>query len=298
MNFSYGGAKAIEYLENGQASELIDAMWLSILTAAANQGCRHLVFPAIGLGAFLPPDWPEANKSKVAALYYQSLMQQLAKPELSGKFDSIHINPVFNFARKALAAAKQKATPALSAKVHDFSGDVKFLAVELAKRGIKCGLLNPSDSDVIWGKYDIGEYYKNPKGDYVGEEDLASTSTASLGSVGMCDVYTNPAKMSGTSALSERKFNKITALQLAHLNELLSEFKEVDIEERLTQFDPVTKEASGDLKCITLKFADLATLQRFKLSRQAKGDFAKLVLEYGDTKDSSKFYMHLNPKAV
>ncbi len=195
MNFAYGGHKAIEYLSNGSAKIFISNMWETVLKSAEIQGCRHLAFSAIGLGAFLPGTWSTEQKAQVTQIYYQSLMEQLAKPKFHGKFDSIHINPVFDFAKRKLEEAKSAAHPAIGSLVHQFAGDVKFFAVECAKNDIKCGLLNPSDPDVMWGKYDIGEYYKT--GDYVGEEDLAATSTASLGSVGLCDVYTNRTKING-----------------------------------------------------------------------------------------------------
>ncbi|MBI2791108.1 MAG: ankyrin repeat domain-containing protein [Gammaproteobacteria bacterium] len=195
LNLAYGGSTAEETLNNGMATTLISAMWQGVLTSAANQNCKNLAFSAIGLGAFLPDNWPNDKKAQVAGIYYQTLMEQLARPEFKDKFESIHINPVFGFAKQQLNEAKIKAPESVSAIVHHFDGDVKFLAVECAKNGVKCGLLNPSDPDVMWGKYDIGEYYKS--GHYVGEEDIAATSTACLGSVGISDVYTNKAKIKG-----------------------------------------------------------------------------------------------------
>ncbi len=49
-----------------------------------------------------------------------------------------------------------------------------------AKKGVPCALHNPSDADVVFGLYDIGEYWK--KGHYVFEEHIASMSTAPLNS--------------------------------------------------------------------------------------------------------------------
>lgn len=196
INFKYGGDKAKQYLEDGTAKMLIQNMWHGVLSSAVEQNCQALSISAIGLGAFLPTEWDDAKKAQVAALYYDSLLEILAQPEYKGKFQSIYINPVFPFARAELDNAK-KQHPDVASIVHNYDRDVKFLAVDLAKAGVRCALLNPSDPDVMWGKYDVGEYYK--KGHYVGEEDLVATSTASLGSVGISDVYSNAAKVRSVS---------------------------------------------------------------------------------------------------
>lgn len=199
LNLAYGGSQALSSLTNGTAELLITNMWESVLASAINQNCNNLAFSAIGLGAFLPSTMTQIQKSEVASLYYKTLLEKLSQPEFKGKFDSIHINPVFDFAKAALAEQKQH-HPEAASIVHQFDGDVKFLAIEFSKENIRCGLLNPSDPDVMWGKYDVGEYYKN--GDYVGEEDLVATSTASLGSIGISDVYTNPNKIKSSTPIS------------------------------------------------------------------------------------------------
>ena len=52
------------------------------------------------------------------------------------------------------------------------------------------GLLNPSDPDVTWDVYDVGEYYRkwsnNPdNGDYVAEEHIVAHSLAMITSAGI-----------------------------------------------------------------------------------------------------------------
>ncbi len=190
INFAYGGKNGRAEIDDQTAKMLIDNMWRGVLTSAAAQNCEVLSFSAIGLGAFTTPDM----RSKHATMYYESLMKMLEEPELKGKFKSIYLNPIGTSAELQKAIASNP-----DSVVKPFNGDVKFLAVEFAKQNVKCGLLNPSDPDVMWGKYDVGEYYKN--GHYVGEEDLAATSTACLGSKGISDVYTNKAKISSVAEI-------------------------------------------------------------------------------------------------
>ncbi len=194
LNFANSGL----VLEGNEtlAKLLITNMWQGVLDSAVTQGCNHLVIPAIGLGAFLPNSWPDNKKSQVANLYYESLMELLSQDAYKDKFTNVLINPVFPFAAQELDKAKKKFADSGSASVRNtqkFDGDVKFLAVKLANLGEKCALVNPSDADALWAKYDIGMYFKN--GHYVAEEDIAATSTAALGSVSMSDVYTNPNKV-------------------------------------------------------------------------------------------------------
>lgn len=61
--------------------------------------------------------------------------------------------------------------------------DVFILAHQLTQQGKPCAFHNPSDADVVFGIYDVGEYWKNGKGSgYVGEEHIGAMSTAPLNS--------------------------------------------------------------------------------------------------------------------
>jgi len=196
LNLAYGGLDIDKMLHDGSAKFLIKSMLNNVLSATVAQNCRNLSVGAIGLGAFLPDSIKrDPVKSKeIASLYYDSLMELVSDPLYKGKFDNIYVNPVFPFAWEAFEAAKQNHAIPADTNVIGFGRDNKFLCVEMSKQGIRCAMLNPSDPDVMWGKYDVGEYYKS--GHYVGEEDIAATSTAALGSAGISDVYVNRAKIS------------------------------------------------------------------------------------------------------
>ncbi|MBS0286289.1 MAG: hypothetical protein JSR17_03285 [Proteobacteria bacterium] len=214
INFAYGGAITEQYLADGTAKMLIENMWQGVLSSAVKQNCTHLALPAIGLGAFLPASWSQEKKAKVASLYFDTLLQLLAKPEFQGKFEAIHINPVFDFAQQALQKAMHQ-QPTVT-NVHPFGGDVKFLAVELSKNGMRCGLLNPSSPDVMLGKYDVGQYYKN--GGYVGEEDFSATSTSFMGSKGVNKVYTDPQRIQSVSLSVSPAQPDLSTQLIAYLN--------------------------------------------------------------------------------
>ena len=65
----------------------------------------------------------------------------------------------------------------------------KYLAQQLAKAGLKTGLLNPSDCiAMLQGR--MGYWWEVGRGSrYVGEEDIAATSTAVLMQSNITDLY-------------------------------------------------------------------------------------------------------------
>jgi hypothetical protein len=189
INVAYSGRAPDE-----QTRGLVINMWESLLDSAVLQNCRHLAMPAIGLGAF-------AGKygTVMAKIYYETLSQLLNSDKYKGKFDNIFVNTrgrERDFSSEFEAIFKP-GEPIGGCKVQNFKKDVKFLAIELAKAGYRCALVNPSDADVVLGKYDVGEYFKN--GNYVAEEDFSATSTAVVGSKGICDVYINPTRIFTTT---------------------------------------------------------------------------------------------------
>lgn len=176
--------------------ECITNMWEAVLDGAVLQDVRNLSMPAIGLGAFAGE-----HEGKIAPLYFQSLFKLLSSEKYKGKFDNVFFNPMAQGkAFDAELVKFQKELTNCNCNVVNFNGDVLLLGVELAKQGHRCALLNPSDADVTWGVYDVGEYYKF--GNYVGEEHIGATSTAMLGSRGVNDVYTNPNKIKSTKEIA------------------------------------------------------------------------------------------------
>lgn len=178
LNLAYSGSAREAIKTSAQKAHHMTAMWSAVLEGAIAQDCKVLSIPSIGLGAFA------GNNPDEAALgYFDSLFRLLKTPRYQNYFTDVFYNP-----RAAIDHTKQfdkalQSHTEIQNIVHKTDKDVKFLAIELAKQGIKCALVNPSDADVVLGKYDVGEYYKN--GHYVGEEDIAATSTAPIGSKGI-----------------------------------------------------------------------------------------------------------------
>lgn len=194
LNFAYGfrdaaSRNAVLADDGAQAKLLLCDMWRAVLKAAVGMQVEVLVIPPIGLGAFLPGSWSNQQKASVAGYYFAALSMVLNEYQEQNKLTYLrHIfyHPLF-YKDELRDSCSQHIDSGL---LNVFERDVKFFAIELAKAGYRAALVNPSDSDVIWGKYDVGEYYKD--GHYVGEEDLAATSTAALGSIGITKELHNP----------------------------------------------------------------------------------------------------------
>jgi hypothetical protein len=166
LNFEYGHAKG---LSKEQSSILIENMYHNLFSAAVSEGCQVITMPAAGLGVFGGnPETYFTALAKVAQEY----------PGLLIAYHPGHPkhNPTFT----------EAVTTCSTNNIMQLSKDVVFVADNLRKQGVKVALHNPSDSDVMFGVYDVGEYWQYGKGDrYVGEEHIGSMSTAPLNSFGL-----------------------------------------------------------------------------------------------------------------
>ncbi|KAL0210433.1 hypothetical protein RCL1_004869 [Eukaryota sp. TZLM3-RCL] len=192
FNFAYSGIsqelRRLVLKSQDTFELMLEAFWTVVLAAAVSFDCSILSFPAVGMGVFLPQHLPNNLSLKIAESYFTTLVKVLSLPKFSS-ISCIYFNP----AGYSSTLDDVLMTSSCS-KIINFKGDVLLLAVELSKNNFFCALLNPSDSDVLLGVYDVGEYWKS-QGSYVGEEHIAATSTAVLGSAGMNDVYVNADKM-------------------------------------------------------------------------------------------------------
>lgn len=164
LNFSYGVAHE---LHAAQRSFYIESMFRNLFSATLSEGRQYIALPAAGLGAF-------GGDPK----QYFSILMNTAK-----EFPNLNI--IYHPAQfgKQFDNALQKANPSNVVKAHK---DVLFIADALTKNGNPCAFHNPSDSDVVYGVYDVGEYWKNGKGlGYVGEEHIGAMTTAVLNSKGL-----------------------------------------------------------------------------------------------------------------
>ncbi len=182
LNLAYGVSKNGK-IYDGKGRDiteiLIENMWKVVLESLKIRGVRYAFFPAIGLGAFAP----KGREGRIAKIYFEKLAKLLSK-EYQGDFDGIFLNPKPNHSKLLnQIISKQNKTQGLNDVLINYPHDVMFAAIELSKAGIRCGLLDPSDADVIWGVAHPGQYCLY--GDYVFEEHIGGTSTACLNSRGV-----------------------------------------------------------------------------------------------------------------
>lgn len=164
LNFAYGVARN---LSAEQQQAFIRGMFRNLFAATLAEGRNYIAMPAAGLGVF----------GGQPQLYFSTLM------EIAAEFPELNI--IYHPAQFASAFedALSKASPS---NVVRATKDVLFIAEELTQQGKLCAFHNPSDSDVVYGVYDVGEYWKNGTGaGYVGEERIGATTTAPLNSNGL-----------------------------------------------------------------------------------------------------------------
>ncbi len=205
LNITYGTAGNLTDL---QRKAHIQAMYRNIFNAAVQSKLAYIAMPAAGLGVF----------GGNAAEYFSALMAVAKEfPKLNIIYHPGHPNNNTPF-QSAMEAASNPLNVAQATK------DVLYIADELCKRGIQCALHNPSDADVVYGVYDVGEYWKNGKGNgFVGEEDIGAKTTAVLGSKGLNpNAYANPVlvpKKIMQSSMAQEQQPPPTASPLTAANE-------------------------------------------------------------------------------
>ncbi len=129
--------------------------------------------PAAGLGVWRTED---------AIELYQSAVIQVAVeyPELNIVYHPGHpsLHEPFKQRRETSHAPEN---------LFQASKDVMFIAEALRQQGERVAFHNPSDPDVVFGVYDVGEYWKaqSTGGAYVGEEHIGVTTTAVMNSYGL-----------------------------------------------------------------------------------------------------------------
>ena len=201
-----------ERVQYGVASELTLeqrksytlGMYRLLFSIAVDNGCTHICMPAAGVGIFLG----DPN------LYFPLLMQAAKEfPELNIIYHPGH--PKNNTAfQKALAESKAD-------NVVQATKDVFAIAEALRQKGVNVALHNPSDADVVYGVYDVGEYWKTARTlgtGFAGEENAACVTSCVIGSRGL-----NPDAYDKRVTVSERmqKYLQSDAINIDHLNNAL-----------------------------------------------------------------------------
>ncbi len=162
LNFAYGAAYANFSDVN---LKYVTGMYRNLFNAAQQQGRQYIAMPAMGLGVF----GGDPN------LYFSALMAA-AKEFLT-------LNIIYHPAGNSALFKQYLNATGSPQNVVEATKDVMFIADELTKNGKPCALVNPSDSAVGFGLYDVGMFWKDGRGaNYVGEEHIGSVTTGPLNS--------------------------------------------------------------------------------------------------------------------
>jgi hypothetical protein len=186
LNLSYGNIHLNKISDEKEIKAILipylKRFWQTLLYAAKHEKIDTIYIPPVGLGAFFPHNLPSSIQEKIAELYIETFILCLKEMTLS------HVNIIYHPGKfQKIFQNILKKHPNIPIQLT--TADVKLMSMwdSFYTKNKKVALVNPSDPDVMWGVYDVGEYYKN--GHYAMEEDIASTSTAVLGSAGLNDVY-------------------------------------------------------------------------------------------------------------
>ena len=170
LNFAYG-SKPGSFLSSDEQIRYLEGMYRNLFNAAVAEKYEYIALPAAGLGVFAGDKIEEIRKM------YFGILTRISKefPNLNIIYNSGHPTNAADF-----DAIFEKEP---SANLVRTNQDVMIVAHTLTQKGKPCAFHNPSDADVVFGIYDVGEYWKNGKGDgYVGEEHIGAMTTAPLNS--------------------------------------------------------------------------------------------------------------------
>ena len=160
-------------LSAAKKSRYMLAFYSNLFDAAISEGSQCIVMPAAGLGAF-------GCGEVLASCYFKVLMQ--AASEYSNQL-IIFYNPRKKYSELFDRIKMAKGNPDNIIKTEK---DTVFLANALNEGGFKTALHNPSDAEVVYGKMDIGMYWKSLDEHLTaGEEYIGKMTTAPINSYGL-----------------------------------------------------------------------------------------------------------------
>eukprot|EP01010_Urceolus_cornutus_P004952 NODE_82_length_2547_cov_290.341473_g63_i0.p1 GENE.NODE_82_length_2547_cov_290.341473_g63_i0~~NODE_82_length_2547_cov_290.341473_g63_i0.p1 ORF type:complete len:764 (+),score=160.34 NODE_82_length_2547_cov_290.341473_g63_i0:70-2361(+) len=152
-----------------------------IYTACQRAGVNYPEFVPMGLGAFLP----RFRATDVKRIYCAAQFELLSTRDYG--FDTVFLNPgPATFEARALLRDGDYNFHC-NLVLHPKNG--KFLAIELARNGLRTCVLNPSDCISLMAGC-LGYWWEVGRGSrYAGEEDIAATSTILLSRWNISDAY-------------------------------------------------------------------------------------------------------------
>lgn len=198
LNFNVQNKGVAHHLSDSDVSKYVKGMFENIFTAASLEGYHYITMPAAGLGQFEGEPEVYFNILADVADKYPTLNIIYHPAQYGNKFDEI--------------MKKRNPKNIIRATV-----DVFYLADELTRNGYPCAFHNPSDADVVYGVYDVGEYWKNgTRYCYLGEEHACSMSTGPLNSKLLNPaVYANPIELNLDAEISHRIIKTTSAVNTA-----------------------------------------------------------------------------------
>jgi len=188
LNFDPNNKGVAQHLSERERLKYIKGMYRNIFNAATSEGYKYIAMPAAGLGQF---------KGKPEE-YFNALA------EVAKEFPALNIIYHPRFYHRDFGKMLDSHKPH---NIIQATKDVFYLADELTKNGYPCAFHNPSDADVVYGVYDVGEYWKNGTGlAYLGEEHCCAVSTGPLNSRLLNpEVYNNPIELDIEKIIQRRK---------------------------------------------------------------------------------------------
>lgn len=199
-NFAYGKGFKETFLDNGslkvaEFENFLNGLWTNVIFSAIEQNATDLSLLPIGLGAFLKGLSPETNL-EIQKSYLRSLKAILEDPNIKPKLEDQFKDGIY-FTLGPIAKTTADEIFEDSDFVHFHDRDALNLSQEIsADPDHCCAILNPSDGDVMFGIYNVGEYWQTSyKGtlSHVGEEYLMHLIPGQLTGRDMCpEAFENP----------------------------------------------------------------------------------------------------------
>ena len=154
----------------------------SIFLSAKHHRARHPSMLPMGLGVFLR-GIDSGDRERIWEVYLKSQFELLCEEEWG--FHTYYLSvgppgsPLRDLAERVLEGV-QRTSGALRCNVLLHCCDAKFLAVEIAKKGLRSAILNPSDINTLLLGLAGGSWERGRYSYYSGEQDMCAHSTAVL----------------------------------------------------------------------------------------------------------------------
>lgn len=188
LNFDGNNKGVAQHLSERERLKYIKGMYRNIFNSTVLEGYKYITMPAAGLGQFKGDPEECFNALAEVAKEFPALNIIYHPGNYPEAFEGMLANHKPNNITQA-------------------TKDVFYLADQLTRNGYPCAFHNPSDADVVYGVYDVGEYWKNGKRfAYLGEEHACALSTGPLNSRLLNpEIYNKPIELNIEKVIQRRK---------------------------------------------------------------------------------------------